>query len=351
MPGEESLIKKVVTNFTNAVKGVDANAEKAANPESSTKEPEFVLELADELLGDQVEISGDGKKSKATPEQKEAKEAVKEMLTKLFDEDSIKKIADKDTNGITIDEARDYLASIAGGDGDKESLSLADIEKALEDLGIDPEDILNDKIKELLGKEEAEEEPEIDEKRVEKEDTGEEPSEIDGNRMAGSGGASGAGGASGGGGASGAGGPSGGGGASGAGKSGNSSATKEAGEKNLDNMSAEEIKTEIDTTTTELNGYKDDLAAINDGTDTEIADLEKAEEDAYKAYQDKMDESAGFLEGFIDGANPKTINEKKEKVDEAQDNVNKNKTERNEVKNYGRKENHKKRSYQRNVSR
>ena len=156
MPGEDSLIKKVITTFTNAVSGVDENATKTEATEAQAQEPEFVLELADELLGDSVEISGDAK-AEPTPEQTEAKETVKEMLTKLFSEDAIKEIADKDKNGITIDEARDYLTSIAGGDGDDESLSLQDIEKALEELGIDPEEILNDKVKELLAEQEAEE--------------------------------------------------------------------------------------------------------------------------------------------------------------------------------------------------
>ena len=117
---------------------------------AQASEPEFVLELADEMLGDSVQFSKLGKNITVTPEQQEAKEVVQGMLTKLFNEDAVKKIADKDTNGITIDEARNYLISIAGEDGDGETLSLTDIRKALDELGINPEDILNEKVKEIL---------------------------------------------------------------------------------------------------------------------------------------------------------------------------------------------------------
>ena len=165
MPGEDNFIKKIITNVANAVTGVNPDTAKTTAAEGQAKEPEFVLELADDLLGDQVKLSGNNKKATSTSSttstsskanDKEAKEAVKDMLTKLFNEDGIKKLTDKNSDGVTLEEARDYLKSIMDGDNNDKNLSIKDIEKALNALGIDPEKILNDKVKELLGGEDTE---------------------------------------------------------------------------------------------------------------------------------------------------------------------------------------------------
>ncbi len=318
MPNEDSLIKKVFTNVANAasaITGINSDTNKTEETKAEAKEPEFVLELADELLGDSLQISSDSSKPiKAEQEakQKEAKEIVQEMLTKLFDEDSIKKIADKDSNGITIDEARDYLSSIAGNDGDASSLSIDDIEKALKELGINPEDILNEKVRELLDKQETAETKEAEKaKEAEKVNKAQEA-----NQSQASGGSSGAGGSSGVGGGGSSSGTSGAGGAS--------SSSETSDTKNTDNMSADEIKAEIQTKESELSKFQEELSAITNGSDSEIKALEDAEDEAYEAYQEKMQDEAGFLEGKIDGANPKTINEQKEKAEEAQNKLNQN---------------------------
>lgn len=82
-----------------------------------------------------------------------------------------------------------------------------------------------------------------------------------------------------------------------------------------------EIKAKIDEKQGELTGYQEELAAINDGSDSEIASLKEAEDKAYQEYQDKMEESSGAMDalgGFFGGATPDKIDAKKSEVEQKQ---------------------------------
>lgn len=82
-----------------------------------------------------------------------------------------------------------------------------------------------------------------------------------------------------------------------------------------------EIKSKITEKQGELTGFQEELAAINDGSDPEIAGLKEAEDKAYQEYQDKMNESSGTMDtlgGIFGGATPDKIDAKKNEVEQKQ---------------------------------
>ncbi len=82
-----------------------------------------------------------------------------------------------------------------------------------------------------------------------------------------------------------------------------------------------EIKSKITEKQSELSGYQTELAAINNGTDSEIAGLKEAEDKAYVEYQAKMEEVSGagdIIDGMLGGATASKIDAKKGEVEAKQ---------------------------------
>ncbi|MBQ3101421.1 CHAP domain-containing protein [bacterium] len=226
-------------------------------------------------------------------------DVVVDALNELISNDKLKETLDKSGDGtIDISEIKDFCKEVSGADEDDTNISLKDIIQSAKDF-----------IAKLGETEETSDVEEDIESDIQNEEITSKPT----SSPSSAGGASGAGGA---GGASGAG--------RGSGTGGTGGASNPADKSIEDNMSVEQIEQEISTTQGELDGYQAELAAINDGSDSEIASLEKAEQEAYEEYQKQMGESAGLMDGvkgFFGGATPEKINDKKGEVDSKQNEI------------------------------
>lgn len=92
-------------------------------------------------------LSDSDENSLTTGQDKDLSTILKEFL-QLED---VKKAADTDGDGeLSVDEAQAYVNSIVGKDGDASSLSTQDIDKVIQELGIDLEDVAEQSIKEAV---------------------------------------------------------------------------------------------------------------------------------------------------------------------------------------------------------
>lgn len=90
----------------------------------------------------------------ATGDQK----ALNDILKAFLEIKDVQQAADADGDGkLTDAEAKEFLAKIMGNDGDTATLTMADIDKAIENLGIDLNEIANEAAEELLDEEKIDE--------------------------------------------------------------------------------------------------------------------------------------------------------------------------------------------------
>ncbi len=90
----------------------------------------------------------------ATGQQK----ALNDILKAFLEIEDVQKAADADGDGkLTEAEAKEFLASIMGNDGDASTLTMADIDKAIEKMGIDLNEVANKAAEEVLEEKKAEE--------------------------------------------------------------------------------------------------------------------------------------------------------------------------------------------------
>ena len=264
-----------ISIFKKIIEEISLGPENQGTGNVKGKEPEFVLKLADEMIGDTFQFSGASEKVEGEEGKEESqetqngiKEAVTGLLSKIFSNESVKKEADSDADGIiTEEEAREYLTSIANGDEDASSLSLEDVEKALEDLEIDPEDIINEEIKKHLEEtalklkqeevEKAEEKPTVAETAA--------PSASSAPRSASSGGSSSV-------------------------YRGGSAQGSKA--KDIKNMTIDELTTAITDKTSEISATQEELADVFNGTHPDLVSLKEAEDKAFEDYQNKIAEKS-----------------------------------------------------------
>lgn len=195
----------------------------------------------------------------------QTQKSLNNILKSFIDLDEVQEAADVDGDGeVTEAELRDYVASIAGADGDATTLSMSDIDKVIEELGIDLESIaeqsMNDALSALEEENDAKATDELEEqKEAEKAQQAQQAQQAGstggaGGNYGGSGRVSG---------------------------SGNTSAANKSNEpKTIDNMSLEELESEKQTRQTEMQEAQDAVNAIHSGDNEQV-----------KAAQDKADEA------------------------------------------------------------
>lgn len=90
----------------------------------------------------------------ATGQQK----ALNDILKTFLELEDIQKAADSDGDGkLSEAEAKEFLASIMGNDGDASTITMSDIDKAIEKMGIDLNEIANKAAEDVLEDKKAEE--------------------------------------------------------------------------------------------------------------------------------------------------------------------------------------------------
>ncbi len=194
----------------------------------------------------------------------QTQKSLNNILKSFISLDEIQEAADVDGDGeVTEAELKDYISSIAGADGDATTLSMSDIDKVIEDLGIDLESIAEKSMNDALSALEEENDAKaIDELEKQKETEKAQQTQQ----------AQSAGGSNGSGSVGGAGRTSG---------SGSTSAANKSNEpKTIDNMSLEELESEKQTRQTEMQDAQDAVNAIHSGDNEQV-----------KAAQDKADEA------------------------------------------------------------
>ena len=91
-------------------------------------------------------LSGEVKEGAAPEEQ-----ALGDIISALFDMEEVQSAADSDGDGeISEEEAREFLKNLMGNDGDLENFSIEDIDKAIENLSINLEEIAEKAIEESV---------------------------------------------------------------------------------------------------------------------------------------------------------------------------------------------------------
>ncbi len=275
---DSSILSKGINEILNmeVVNGklVDPNEE--VNNDSFEKTEEETPEAADktENIAEAVETD-----ETAMIEGEEGSEEtmLTDFLNELFEDETIKGILDTDESGdLSQEEIGAFLDTIKGFDGDEENISLEDVIGALqaiqdETFTLTPED----------------EETEIEEI----EETEQPQSTPQSNGVSGSNGGS-----------------YGGGGVSGA--------ANNAGvqEKTLDNMSKEELNSELQTAKGQLSEKQDVLNSLLDGSDSQLQSLQDAIDTAYDAYQEQLK--------LVDEDLAEKVDELKESIDAKQEEIN-----------------------------
>ena len=193
----------------------------------------------------------------------QTQKSLNNILKSFISLDEIQEAADVDGDGeVTEAELKDYISSIVGADGDATTLSMSDIDKVIEDLGIDLESIAEKSMNDALSALEENDAKAIDELEKQKETEKAQQTQQ----------AQSAGGSNGSGSVGGAGRTSG---------SGSTSAANKSNEpKTIDNMSLEELESEKQTRQTEMQDAQDAVNAIHSGDNEQV-----------KAAQDKADEA------------------------------------------------------------
>lgn len=140
-------------------------ASKTANNEDIISKLSLFSEASAEELANidlekllEAETASEALDSNATTDEK----ALAEMVKALMDMEEIQTAADLDKNGkVSEEEAQEFLTKIMGNDGDISSLTMEDIDAAIEELGINLQDVAEKTIDEVLKETEVEEAQEV----------------------------------------------------------------------------------------------------------------------------------------------------------------------------------------------
>ncbi|MBQ9246811.1 CHAP domain-containing protein [bacterium] len=207
---------------------------------------------------------------------------INDILNDLFNDDSVKKTVDTDGNGeISGEEKNAFIDALKNLDNDAENISMDDIFGAVK--GIKDGSF---KIERETLPMESPENSETPESTDENGNAAEAANGASGAQNSGSSGSS--------------------------GNSGNASSANNAGngaynadttgaqEKTLDNMSEDELKSELSTAQSTLTDKQNALNAILDGSDAAIQELQGKVDEAYDAYQTKLKEVDEDMAGKVD---------------------------------------------------
>ena len=150
------LLKKIALNgatsgsFGSLTSGATSQLQNVSLFTSASLEQLKNVDL-EELL--KSENATDGLDENATTDEK----ALNEIIKALMELEEVQQAADVDGNGLDTKEAMNFLKEIMGNDGDAATLTLQDIDKAIEKLGIDLEAAADKAILEALSPETLEE--------------------------------------------------------------------------------------------------------------------------------------------------------------------------------------------------
>ncbi len=232
----------------------------------------------------------------------ETEKGLNNILNSFISLEEVQAAADADGDGeITEAELQDFVASIAGKDGDLTSLTMADIDAVIEELGIDLEAIAEQSMEDALkvaGEALAipEEEMAVEEnKEVEQAKQAQQAQQA-----AQSGGSSNGGGRV-------------------SSSSNNAGAVKQANaEKTLDNMSLDELEAEKATRETESQEAQDAVNAIHSGDNEQVKSAQEKAEQAKEDYEKALDKDESVPQELKDKQrqNTESIEKNQNNIDE-----------------------------------
>lgn len=222
------------------------------------------------------------------------------VLSEFLSLEQVQGAADLDGDGVVSEaEAQQYLQTVIGKDGDALSLTMADIDAAINELGLNLAEVAENSLNEVLAEGSDEVIAEID--KPEKE---EKPEKTNAANSASGGGSVGGGGV--------------GGGSSVGGSSSSSGASKTNAPTGLDAMSLEELEAEKSEREATLQEKQDAVNAVHDGTNPEVAEAKKEMEKAQEDYEKKLEKDDKVPEELKtkQKTNLSDINKNQKEIDE-----------------------------------
>lgn len=214
------------------------------------------------------------------------------VLSEFLSLEQVQAAADLDGDGVVSEaEAQQYLQTVIDKDGDASSLTMADIDAAINELGVNLAEVAENSLNEVLA--------EID--NPEKE---EKPEKTNAANSVSGGGSVGGGGVGGGSGVG--------------GSSLSSGASKTNAPTGLDAMSLEELEAEKSEREATLQEKQDAVNAVHDGTNTEVAEAKKEMENAQEDYEKKLEKDDKVPEELKtkQKTNLSDINKNQKEIDE-----------------------------------
>ena len=209
------------------------------------------------------------------------------ILNDLMQDDTIKGAIDTNTDGdISEDEIEDFLAGIKDYDKNSSDISLDDIAAAIKDIQEGNFNISEEEEKEVEDKKESDKTEEAKETPTTRETTPTRSAASPSRTGSSGGGSVGA----------------------------NQSFNSQPAEKTLDNMSKEELNSELNTAQTDLTEKQNVLSSILDGSDSEISDLKTKMDDSFDAYQAQLNAVDQNMANQVKDLKEK-INKKEEEID------------------------------------
>ena len=214
------------------------------------------------------------------------------VLSEFLSLEQVQEAADLDGDGVVSEaEAQQYLQTVIDRDGDASSLTMADIDAAINELGVNLAEVAENSLNEVLA--------EID--NPEKE---EKPEKTNAANSVSGGGSVGGGGVGGGSGVG--------------GSSLSSGASKTNAPTGLDAMSLEELEAEKSEREATLQEKQDAVNAVHDGTNPEVAEAKKEMENAQEYYEKKLEKDDKVPEELKtkQKTNLSDINKNQKEIDE-----------------------------------
>lgn len=214
------------------------------------------------------------------------------VLSEFLSLEQVQGAADLDGDGVVSEaEAQQYLQTVIDKDGDASSLTMADIDAAINELGVNLAEVAENSLNEALA--------EID--KPEKE---EKPEKTNAANIVSGGGSVGGGGVGGGSGVG--------------GSSLSSGASKTNAPTGLDAMSLEELEAEKSEREATLQEKQDAVNAVHDGTNPEVAEAKKEMEKAQEDYEKKLEKDDKVPEELKtkQKTNLSDINKNQKEIDE-----------------------------------
>lgn len=214
------------------------------------------------------------------------------VLSEFLSLEQVQGAADLDGDGVVSEaEAQQYIQTVIDRDGDASSLTMADIDAAINELGVNLAEVAENSLNEALA--------EID--KPEKE---EKPEKTNAANSVSGGGSVGGGGVGGGSGVG--------------GSSLSSGASKTNAPTGLDAMSLEELEAEKSEREATLQEKQDAVNAVHDGTNPEVAEAKKEMEEAQEDYEKKLEKDDKVPEELKtkQKTNLSDINKNQKEIDE-----------------------------------